>query len=49
MYYRRKERGENHEFTAEELTSCMKNQQPGLDRRDISNDRFARTGYTLLR
>jgi len=29
MYYRRKERGENVDFTPEELASCMKNQAPG--------------------
>jgi 4-aminobutyrate aminotransferase / (S)-3-amino-2-methylpropionate transaminase len=29
MYYRRKERGEEGEFTAEELSSCMRNEQPG--------------------
>jgi len=29
MYYRRKERGEDVDFTPEELTSCMNNQQPG--------------------
>lgn len=32
MYYRRKERGENVEFTAEELGSCMKNEKPGTFR-----------------
>ena len=30
MYYRRKERGEDTDFTTEELTSCMNNQQPGM-------------------
>ncbi len=29
MYYRRKERGEDANFSAEELTSCMKNEAPG--------------------
>lgn len=29
MYYRRKERGEDVEFTPEEMSSCMKNQKPG--------------------
>lgn len=29
MYYRRKERGENADFTPDELASCMKNQAPG--------------------
>jgi len=29
MYHRRKERGEDKDFTAEELTSCMKNEPPG--------------------
>ena len=30
MYYRRKERGEDVDFTPEELTSCMNNQTPGI-------------------
>jgi 4-aminobutyrate aminotransferase / (S)-3-amino-2-methylpropionate transaminase len=30
MYYRRKERGEDVDFTPEELASCMKNQSPGM-------------------
>jgi len=29
MYYRRKERGEDTDFTPEEMASCMKNQEPG--------------------
>jgi 4-aminobutyrate aminotransferase/(S)-3-amino-2-methylpropionate transaminase len=29
MYHRRKERGEDKDFTPEELTSCMKNEAPG--------------------
>jgi len=29
MYYRRKERGEDVEFSPEEMSSCMKNEQPG--------------------
>ena len=29
MYYRRKERGEDVDFTPEELSSCMNNQKPG--------------------
>jgi 4-aminobutyrate aminotransferase / (S)-3-amino-2-methylpropionate transaminase len=29
MYYRRKQRGEDVDFTPEELSSCMKNEQPG--------------------
>ena len=29
MYYRRKERGEDVDFTPEELSSCLKNQKPG--------------------
>jgi hypothetical protein len=30
MYYRRKERGEDCDFSPEELMTCMKNQKPGL-------------------
>jgi hypothetical protein len=30
MYYRRKERGEDVDFSAEELASCMNNQKPGI-------------------
>lgn len=30
MYYRRKERGEDVDFSSEELTSCMNNQKPGI-------------------
>jgi len=30
MYYRRKERGEDVDFTPEELASCMNNQKPGI-------------------
>lgn len=29
MYYRRKERGEDADFTTEEMSSCMKNESPG--------------------
>jgi 4-aminobutyrate aminotransferase/(S)-3-amino-2-methylpropionate transaminase len=29
MYHRRKERGEDKDFTPEELSSCMKNEAPG--------------------
>jgi len=29
MYYKRKEHGEDKDFTPEELTSCMKNETPG--------------------
>jgi len=34
MYYRRKERGEDHDFTPEELSSCMKNEKPGISKRE---------------
>ena len=36
MYYRRKERGEDKDFTPEEMSSCMKNQQPGILKRNFS-------------
>lgn len=30
MYYRRKQRGEDVDFTPEELVSCMNNEKPGI-------------------
>jgi hypothetical protein len=49
MYYRRRERGEDIDFTPEEMASCMKNEKPGTFTLKNSDARVSRTCNTLFR